>query len=171
MTPKISVSPAAMRNSITPSCSPLSICSMKSAICTRRTQASGVARIIRARASWCAPRRSMTVTNLPPLHEGEAGAFMRGLFQRALLGIGIAMVGKGRGDDLVGQHVAFLHHLTDIDVLDRVIVGVEGELAAHRLEIGGLERGTERSRVLDAGLVGSGDDQAAGVIGLCGIDR
>ena len=33
-----------------------------------------------------------------------------GYLHRALLGIGVGVVVEGGGDDLVGQHVAFLHH-------------------------------------------------------------
>ena len=52
----------------------------------------------------------------------------------AVLGVGVLVVGETGGDDVVGQHVAFLDHLAHVEVLDRVLVGVE--LASRLLSIG-----------------------------------
>ena len=38
---------------------------------------------------------------------------------------------KTDADQFVGQHVTLFHHFTNINVLDRVIVVAEAEIAAH----------------------------------------
>jgi hypothetical protein len=64
-------------------------------------------------------------------------------------GVGVLMVGEGLGDDLVGEHVALSDHAAHLEILDRVLVGPEAELAAHRIELGGPERRAERVLVRD----------------------
>src|SRR5690349_10076613 len=102
MMPSTSVSPAASRNSIRPSCSPFRSCS--------------------------AARVALTAS----LH----GAFAH---------IRVGVVPEYGADGLVG-HAApgiLLDH-AQVVVLDRVLVAVEFESAAHGLELGRGERGAQR---------------------------
>src|SRR5690242_18312574 len=97
MMPNTSVSPAAIRNSITPNCRPLRHCS----------------------------RTSSPLTRAPalPLH-------------RTVLVVGVLVVLE---DGLLDLHLHLaraLHRLQQVEVLDRVVVDVEGELAARGLEVG-----------------------------------
>src|SRR3954471_3483165 len=104
MTPKIRVSPAATRNSVALSCTPLRNCS------TRRVIAG------EDRVSGWAP-----------------GACVLHL---AGLGIGVALGLEDPAARLQRKlTVAALHHLQGKPVLDGMLVGAEGECAAHRLEI------------------------------------
>src|SRR5690554_3363683 len=74
---------------------------------------------------------------LPPAGGRGMGAPQPAWFasrlQPALRRVGILVVRERRSDDPVRDHVALLHHLAHIDVLYRVIVGVEAELAADRV--------------------------------------
>jgi hypothetical protein len=53
--------------------------------------------------------------------------------------VGVGVIFKGHANKLVGVDVAFLDHFADIDVLDRVVVIAELEIATGRLEVGGLQ--------------------------------
>ena len=50
-------------------------------------------------------------------------------------------------DDLVGEDIALLDHFADIDVLDRVMVRPEGEIAARAVEVGRFQRRAEGIRI------------------------
>src|SRR5919109_4284975 len=97
MMPKTSVSPAAIRNSITPNWSPLRHCSRTS---SQLTNASAL-----------------------PLH-------------RALVMVGVLVALE---DGLLDLHLHLrgtLHRLQQVEVLDRMVVGVVRELPARGLEVG-----------------------------------
>src|SRR5688500_13960914 len=86
-------------------------------------------------------RRRQGIPDVAPSPHPPAGTFCpylrgEGGLQLAVLGVGFAVIGEAGGDDLVGQHaVGILDHLADIKILDRMVVRVELELAAHRLEL------------------------------------
>ena len=98
-------------------------------------------------------------------------AWFASRFQPALRRVGVLVVRERRSDDPVRDHVALLHHLAHIDVLYRVIVGVEAELAADRIEIRLLECCSEGLLVLHARLFKRGEDQPGRIVGLRGVDR
>src|SRR5436309_7938106 len=104
MMPKTSVRPAAIRNSITPSCSPLSVCS--------RTRTKFMLETKGARSDR-APHRCGNPL-LPSPHP-------------AFLGVGIPVVGEDRLLDLHHRILARRPGdcLQQIEVLDREMVGVE----------------------------------------------
>src|SRR5712691_3474938 len=120
MMPKTSVRPAAIRNSITPSCSPLSVCSStrtkfmarKPGLRDERRGAS-----VPSRRGKPAPRPRRPA--LPLLHP-------------AFLGVGILVVGEDRFLDLHHRILARRpgDRLQQIEILDREMVGVIAELAA-----------------------------------------
>src|SRR5882757_5406694 len=109
MMPNTSVSPAAIRNSWTPSCRPLSDCSINSAA---PITSSG----------W-------------PCFQGS----VRGLHD-TLPDIGVGLI---RLDQFKLLHhrasLGVLDDLGEIRILDRMMVAVELEVAAHRLELHGLQ--------------------------------
>src|SRR5262249_41655749 len=105
MMPNTSVSPAAIRNSMTPSCRPLSAWNASS--CGSITMAAG--------GGLDAGRRS-------PLH-------------RAVLGVGVGMVGQHRAAVELAQLAVLAHRLVEVVALDRELVVVELERPAHRLEV------------------------------------
>src|SRR5579871_63092 len=134
MMPNTSVSPAAIRNSMTPSCRPFSAWNATSdtSIVMRR----------RVRAGPRRPRRL-------PLH-------------RAVLGIGVAVIGQHGAAAELEQLAVLAHGLIEVVVLDRELVVVELEWAAHRLE-GRLAEGVaQRVLVVElaAGRLDGGVDQA-----------
>src|SRR6185312_2331451 len=103
ITPNTSVSPAAIRNSSTPSCSPFSV--------------------------WTRRR----VTDIAPLHpsppRGEGQA--RDSLHRAILHVRIGVVGEHLlGDLRLILAVRALGHLHQVEVLDRIVIGVEFEIPA-----------------------------------------
>src|SRR6185369_11584940 len=106
MMPSTSVSPAAIRNSINPSCRPFSACSAASAAVTAS------------------------------LH-------------RAFVRVGVGVILEDRADGAVGDAALriLLHH-AQVVVLHGVVVPVELEGPAHRLEIGGSERRAQRFLVV-----------------------
>src|SRR4026208_1422052 len=114
MMPKTSVRPAAIRNSITPSCSPLNVCS------STRTKFMPEAKGAR---SDRAPHRCSRPPVLSP--------------HPAFLGVGILVVGEDRFLDLHHRVLARRpgDRLQQIEVLDREMVGVVAELAASGGEV------------------------------------
>src|SRR5258705_238209 len=107
MIPKTSVRPAAIRNSITPSCSPLSVCS--------RTRKRFTGSRTKKGADRSAPR--------------SCGALLS--LHRAFLGVGIPVVGEHR---LLDFHHRILagrpgHRLQQVEILDGEMVRVVAELA------------------------------------------
>src|SRR5712675_1422234 len=109
MMPSTSVRPAAIRNSITPSWSPFSNCSK-----TR-------ARVIKKGAA-------------APL---EKSILERALFQLAFLMVGVLVLRERLLHDFHGDAVLVvgLDGLQQVEVLDRVVVVVELELAADRVVV------------------------------------
>src|SRR3954452_11545575 len=110
ITPNTSVRPAAIRNSSTPSCRPFRVCTMR--------------RERDIRASSSLPRQA-----------GE-GQESEASLHRAVFDVRIGIV----GEDLLGDlglvfAIGPLGNLHQIEVLDRIVVGVEPELAAQRGEV------------------------------------
>src|SRR5262245_10396434 len=129
MMPNTSVSPAAMRNSITPSCSPLSACS--------RTRTKFNARV---NAKLRDERRRASVPSRRDKPAPQASGLS--LFHRAFLGVGILVI---REHGLLDLHHRVLagrprHGLQQIEILDRKMVAVVSELPAGRREVGLLHR-------------------------------
>src|SRR5689334_23940478 len=128
MMPNTRVNPAAIRNSITPSWSPLSVCSRTS---TKFMHQRAMPRDERRRAS--VPSRGgkpARVAGLPSLH-------------RAFLVKRVFVVGE---DGLLDFHYRILagrpcDRFQQIEVLDREVVRVVGKLAAGGGEIRLLHRG------------------------------
>src|SRR6266487_7102630 len=139
MMPNTRVSHAASRNSISPNCSPFSDCStiriqdMKLEMKMRRGNEKGEMR----RGRFTPPSFS----------------FKDFLFHRTFLNISIAAVLEYRSHGLVDQaSLRILPHHAQVVVLDRVLVAVEPERTAHRLELRRLERLAQAFRVLDPAL-------------------
>src|ERR1700704_3500861 len=113
MMPNTSVSPAAMRNSITPSCSPLSVCS-------------------RTRMKF---KGEETKTGRGSFRAPESRCDPGGLLSHpAFLGVGILVIGEHRLLDL--HHRILPRRAGDrfqqVEVLDRKVIAVVAELAASR---------------------------------------
>ena len=106
MTPKISVRPAAIKNSITPNCSPFSTCSIK-------------------RSVVISPRPHVTHKKTP---DNPAGGLCYKL-QLAVGCIDVLTVFQRQLEDLVGVNIPVLDHFTDIKVLNRVLVVAEFEIS------------------------------------------
>src|SRR5574337_1075368 len=105
ITPNTSVSPAAIRNSSTPSCRPLRVWTTTSA---------------RGTVRW----RSAHL---------------------AVLDVRVGHVAEHLLDDLgLVAAVGALRDLGQVEVLDGIVVGVEAELAAQRLEVGLHQRRAQR---------------------------
>src|ERR1700674_152123 len=139
ITPKTSVSPAAIRNSRTPSCRPLRIWSRR-----------------RAADISLAPRPGTSS------------------FHRAILDVRVGIVLEHLLDDLgLELAVGAFGDLDQVEVLDRIVIGVEPEAAAQRLEVGLLQRNAQRVLVGEVALDGADRavDQQRGVIGLECIAR
>src|SRR5262249_41501045 len=144
ITPNTSASPAAIRNSSTPSWSPLRVC-------TRR-RAADIFFLLPPPLSFPSPS--------PPSSGGEGEARRAGRGQAlpaspslhlAILGVRVALVREHLLDDLgLELAVGSLGDLDEVEVLDRIVVGVELEAAAQRLEVGLGERGTQRVLVCRA---------------------
>src|ERR1700730_6119620 len=108
ITPNTSVSPAAIRNSSTPSCSPLRIC-------TKR-------RVDIRSLFGC------RIRNRTP--------------HRAVLRVDVLVIAEHLLGDLgLELAVLALRRLHQIEVLDRIVIVAELEIAAQRLEVRFLERG------------------------------
>src|SRR5262245_16150430 len=110
MMPKISVRPAASRNSVTPSCTPLSICSTKRDTSSPLCHNTSGARLPRAAlASGYQNRKSLHL---------------------AIFGVGIGVVRQDLGVELESEAVSLFDHLQRIPVLDRMLVSPELEWTA-----------------------------------------
>src|SRR6266508_732779 len=105
MIPKTSVSPAAIRKSMTPSWRPF--------------------------RAW-----TSRIMGSDPLH-------------LALLGVDVGVVREDEAPADQLEVAALLHHLAEVEVLDREVVGVVIEGPAHRLEVGLAEGGPQALLVLD----------------------
>src|SRR5512145_664108 len=119
MMPNTSVSPAAMRKSMTPYCRPLSVCSRTSApvTVTRVSVERKGARLGRAPRSPPPPPRL-------PLH-------------RALAGVGVLVALEDGALDLHREvAVRALHSLEQVEVLDREVVRIVLVRAPRRLVVG-----------------------------------
>src|SRR5574337_870014 len=133
ITPNTSVSPAAIRNSSTPSCRPLRV--------------------------WTTTSASGTV-------RGPRGARSAHL---AVLDVRVGHVAEHLLDDLgLVAAVGALRDLGQVEVLDGIMVGVEAELAAQRLEVGLHQRRAQRVLVAGValGLAQRAVDQQRGVVSL-----
>src|SRR6056297_3479890 len=117
MTPKISVRPAAIRNSMTPNCSPLRSCSIK---------------------------RAADMENIPfvagPCACGQARPIRPVALHVALVRVSVAAIFQRGADDDVGQPVTMFHHLAHVDILHGMVVRPECEIAARAVEISGAQR-------------------------------
>src|SRR6266852_2932610 len=120
MMPNTSVRPAAIRNSITPSWSPLRVCS------STRTKFMPKTRGARSNRAPHRCRRPLLLSPHP-----------------AFLGVGILVVGEDRFLDLHHRILARRpgDRLQQIEILDREMVGVIAELAARGGEVGLAHRG------------------------------
>src|SRR6185369_8999303 len=128
MMPKTSVRPAASRNSSMPSCTPLRHCSMKYSI-RRRDARLGVASPQARRRKGA---RRQDDRSGPVRQPRTAPLFHRAAVVKAVL----VVLDNGRDgvEDVVALSV--LHHVLQIEILDRDVVVAELEVAAHGLEVG-----------------------------------
>src|SRR3546814_17042263 len=86
--------------------------------------------------------------------------------------ISVGVLLQADADDLAGQHLALLHHLADVDVLDRVMTGNELEAAARRGEAGSLQRLLEGVLVGHAaGRLPGREKTVGGVVARVRIER
>src|ERR1700674_614815 len=128
ITPNTSVSPAATRNSRTPSCSPLKHWTTNRAVDMGDPGSDPSRRRRRARAN-----------------DGGEGSDPVSLLQLAVFGVAVALALENLLHDLgLELAVGALGHLHEIEVLHREAVGVELEWSAHRLEVGLFEGGPQR---------------------------
>src|SRR6266480_5673373 len=103
----------------------------------------------------------------PPLF-----SFKDSLFHRTFLNIGVAPVLEYGSHGLVDEApLRILSHHAEVVVLDRVLVAVEPERTAHRLELRGLERLAHAFRILDPALhfTNRGVDEERRVVALRGV--
>src|SRR3970282_2419140 len=137
MMPNTSVRPAARRNSIRPTCSPFSPCSSSSS----------------ALINGLLPPQGETKESPSPLMgEGGDGGGM-GRLHLAGLHVGVGMILENGADDAVGEApLLVLGDQAQVVVLYRIVVLVEAERAADRLEIGLAQGGAESALVLDPAL-------------------
>src|SRR5437667_12436853 len=99
-------------------------------------------------------------------------SFKEFLFHRTFLNISVAAVLEYRSHGLVDEApLRILPHHAEVVVLDRVLVAVEPERTAHRLELRRLERLAHGFRVLDPALnfANRGIDEERGVVALRGV--
>src|ERR1043166_5915462 len=124
ITPNTNVSPAAIRNSSTPSCSPLRICTKRRddiRISDVRDQLPEIGIVL-----LTSDIRHLTSVSL----------------HSAVLRVGVLVIREHLLGDLgLELAVRALHHLDQIEVLDGIMIVAELEIAAQRLEVGLLERG------------------------------
>ena len=78
----------------------------------------------------------------------------------ALGRVGVGVIGQAGGDDLVGEDIAFLNDLADVDVLHRVVVRPEAELATHAVELGRFQSCPEGVLIGDVGLSGRAQESS-----------
>src|SRR6185295_15209597 len=150
MMPSTSVSPAAIRNSMTPYCRPFSICS--------KTRPQVMAKNKGARA----PLLKECVLRSLPLH-------------LAILVVGVLVLLERLLQDLHGDAVLVvrLYRLQQVEVLDRVLVVVELELATHRVVVRLAHFLDQRLGVLQValGAAHGGVDQHDRVVTLRAVER
>src|SRR5215471_5457159 len=166
ITPNTSVRPAATRNKRTPSCSPLRIWT------ARRVVDMGDPRRARSLGARCSPRHKRVHARLRRAMAEEGADQMRGvhavpnvgtLLHRTILGVRIGVVLEHLLDDLgLELAVGALGDLDQVEVLDRIVVGVELEAPAQRLEIRLHHGGAQRLLTLD--LAHGAVDQERGVV-------
>src|ERR1700693_3273175 len=121
MMPKTSVNPAASRNSSKPNCSPFRNCSTISSMDTSREAERH--RTERKTAAAHERRRSIGQGDLRSLH-------------RTFVVEAVLAVFNDGGDGFQRQFaVGVLHHVLQIEVLDRDVVVAVFERPAHRLEV------------------------------------
>src|SRR4030095_14380991 len=138
MMPKTSVSPAAMRKSMTPYCRPLSVCSRTSAPIT-------VTRVPVERKG-ARPGRAPRSPRLPPPPP-------RLPLHRALAGIGVLVALEDRALDLHREiAVRVLHSREQVEVLDREMVRVVLVRAPRRLVVGLAHGGDHALLVAEVAL-------------------
>src|SRR5256886_11148198 len=160
MMPKTRVSPAAIRNSMTPYCSPFSPCSSTSS--TSRSRASAVRPGRRKKAARAAPaplaRRSGWRL---PLHP-------------AVLGVGVLVVLEDRLLDLHRElALGRPHSFQEVEVLDREVVHVVLVRTARRLVVG-LPHGGDHPRLVREVTLDRahrGVDQHHAVVALRAVER
>src|SRR3954470_6806513 len=126
MMPNTSVSPAAMRKSMTPYCRPFNSCS--------KTKPQAMAK----KRARLAP--FPVIASLLPFH-------------LAVLVVGVLVLLERLGDDLhLGAVLAALDRLQQVEVLDRVLVDVELEFAAHGAVVRLAHFLHQRLRILQVAL-------------------
>ncbi len=81
------------------------------------------------------------------------------------------MILERHAEGAVGVDVALLHHLAHVDVLDRVVIGVEAEIAAHGGEIGRFQRLAEGFPLVHIGLLHRAQQKIGRIIALAGVKR
>src|SRR6266480_6405348 len=126
-----SVRPAAIRNSITPSCSPLSVCSSRR---TKFMKTGDRPRFYRDREiNESRFKRGLSPVLLPDRRSPHP----------AFLGVGILVVGEDRLLDLHHRILARRpgDRLQQVEILDREMVAVVAELAPRGRKIGLAHRG------------------------------
>src|SRR4249919_357178 len=112
--PKTSVNPAANRNSRRPNCRPFRHCSMNSVMMCRATPQMPASK---------RRQRACAAAALTPSAK---------LFHRALAVISVLVVLDDGGDGLEHEvALGVLHHVLEIKCLDREVVVIELEVAAH----------------------------------------
>src|SRR5690606_7621054 len=148
MMPKTSVRPAAMRNSRTPSCRPLSAWMMNR---------------LRLTIHPCLTWRAALV----PAHHDRYCL----LFQAALLGEIGTFGDLHRRQRLQNSFAVFFDHVNAVEGCVREMVGIELEVAAHGIKVGFLQSGNECFLVgqVATHLADGGIQQAGGIPGLRSI--
>src|ERR1043166_5556145 len=154
ITPNTSVRPAAIRNSSTPSCSPLRICTKRRDDMIQTTDDGGPTTDSRGN---------------PILWSSVVCPPSSALLHLAVLRVGVLVIREHLLGDLgLELAVLALRHLDQIEVLDGIMIVAEFEIAAQRLEVGLLERGAQRVLVGEVAFDGRDRavDQLRRVIGL-----
>src|SRR5215216_3587843 len=150
ITPNTSVSPAAIRNSSTPSCRPLSVWTIRRVRDIRPLHPSPRGRVAprerRERGDGWGLLRSKSCPTRPPLRSVHAPATRGGQsLHLTILRVRIGVVLEHLLGDLgLVLPIGALGHFHKVEVLDRVVVGVELERAAQRFEVSLGKCGTQR---------------------------
>src|SRR5205085_4307999 len=157
ITPNTSVSPAAIRNRSTPSWRPFSVCTRRRvklmASLHPSSERGGWLRVSGANEETGGDLPSISNPTRPPLrgvHPPPAGEGQaRASLHPAILDVRIGVVGEHFLHDLgLVLAVGALGDLHQIEVLNRVVVGVVLELAAQRLEVSLHQGGAQRVLVV-----------------------
>src|SRR4051794_18048667 len=167
ITPKMRVSPAAIRNRMSPNCRPLRAWTKNRVVVMdvggpdHRTEESGAGETVRARpgraVGRCPKRGGQRPIGLPLVRGG------------AILGIGVGVIVEHLLDDLrLELAVRPFGGFHQVEVLDREAVRTELEVAAQGLEIRFLEGGAQSILVLGlaAGRLESAVDQLRRVVAV-----